>query len=253
MELFTFLFILGIFTETTFLTIRKIIEKKPRSGGRRKVFVDTSALMDGRILAIAKTGFLADDFLIPRSVVREMQLLADGKDSEKRARARAGMDVVNELERVVFFDTEIFDDGELGKMPVDERLLVLAKDNRGIILTCDYNLAKVAATEKIETLNVNDLAISLANNLKQGDKFRIKIIEKGSNPEQGVGHLNDGTMVVVDKAEKFIGREIEVEFVRFLQTSAGRMVFAQLSRQKRAFGVSNGAIRSTVGRSRRRG
>lgn len=162
-----------------------------------------------------------------------MQLLADGKDNEKRTRARAGMDIANELERVVYFDTEIFDDSELGRMPVDERLLVLAKKHGGLILTCDYNLEKVAKTEKIEVLNINDLAIVLGNKFQEGDKFTVRILEKGSNPKQGVGHLKDGTMVVVDKAESLIGKDVEVRFVRFLQTSSGRMIFAELNKTEK--------------------
>ncbi|MBQ3274869.1 TRAM domain-containing protein [Candidatus Saccharibacteria bacterium] len=228
MELFFLLIGVGIFIETSYLTIRKILEKTPRVHGRRKVFVDTSALMDGRILEVAKTGFLSDDLLIPRSVIREMQLLADGKDSEKRVRARLGMEVASELERIVYFDTEIFDDSELGRELVDERLITLAKKYRGVILTCDYNLAKVAATERVEVLNVNDLALVLGNKRVSGEKIRVKIIEKGLNPGQGVGHLDDGTMVVVSGAEKYIGKETDVIFVRFLQTASGRMIFAEL-------------------------
>lgn len=227
MELFIFIIVLLVFIETSFLAFRKITEKAPKNNGKRKVFVDTSALMDGRILNVARTGFFSDNLIIPRSVIREMQLLADGKDSEKRARARAGMDVANELERIVFFDTEILQD-ELDRTPVDERLIQLAKENNGVILTCDYNLGKVAATEKIEVLNVNELALGLRNEFLPGDKMRIKIVNEGSNKNQGVGYLPDGTMVVVDGAAKKIGDEIEVEFVRFLQTSAGKMMFGKI-------------------------
>ena len=197
------------------------------------MFVDSSALMDGRIVGVAKTGFLTDDFLIPRSVTREMQLLADGKDNEKRSRARVGLENVNEMERIIYFNAEIFNDDKFGKMLVDERLLRLAKEEGGMILTCDYNLAKVAATEGIEILNVNELAIALMNDLQTGDKFKIKITERGSGPHQGVGHLADGTMVVVDHADKYIGKEINVEFIRFLQTSAGRMVFGKIIKRER--------------------
>ena len=215
-----------IFLETTALLVLKI--KKPTLGSRshRKVYVDTSALMDGRILAVAKTGFFSDDLIIPRSVIREMQTLADGKDSEKRMRARAGMDVVNELERIVFFNTEILQD-ELDHTPVDERLIALAKENHGVILTNDFNLGKVAKTEKIDVLNINDLALTLRSDYLPGDRLKIKIISIGSNPKQGVGYLPDGTMAVVDNASKRVGEEVEVEFVRFLQTSAGRMMFGK--------------------------
>lgn len=233
MELFLFIFVAMIFAETSFLTIKKLKEKKVGKGSKRKIYVDTSALMDGRILSVAQTGFISDDFVIPRSVIREMQLLADGKDGEKRARARAGMDVVNELERVIYFDVEILQDA-LDKTPVDERLLALAKENGGAILTCDYNLGKVAATEGVEVLNINDLALSIRNEYLPGDKLKVKIVSEGSNKNQGVGYLPDGTMVVIDDAAKKIGKEMEVEFVRFLQTSAGKMMFAKLTRANEA-------------------
>ena len=233
MALFTLFLCLGIFIETTILTVMRGLEKKPRSGGKRKIFVDTSALMDGRIVEVAKTGFLSDDFLIPRSVTRELQLLADGRDNEKRSRARVGLENINEMERIVYFNAEVIDDSRFGRMLVDERLIQLAKEERGVILTCDYNLAKVAETEGIEVLNINRLAIALANDMQKGDKFKVKIVERGSNPRQGVGHLPDGTMVVVDKAEKLIGKEVNVEFIRFLQTSAGRMVFGKIVERER--------------------
>ena len=219
-------FLILIFLETSFLTTRSF-KKSIGSSGKRKIFVDTSALMDGRILAVAKTGFIGDDLIIPRSVIREMQTLADGKDSEKRMRARAGMDVVNELERIVYFNTEILQD-ELNHTPVDERLLELAKKNHGLILTNDFNLGKVAATEKVEVLNINNLAMMLRGDFMPGERTKIKILAEGSNPKQGVGYLPDGTMAVVDNASKMIGKEVEIEFIRSLQTSAGRMMFANL-------------------------
>ena len=215
-----------ILIETTILTIKSL--KAPKSGGnKRKIYVDTSALMDGRILKIAKTGFLGDNLIIPRSAIREMQLLADGKDSEKRFRARHGMDVVSELERVVFCNTEILED-ELDHTPVDERLIELAKENRGIILTCDYNLQKVATTEHIDVLNPNELATELKSEFLPGDEFKLKIISAGANPKQGVGYLPEGTMVVVENTANKIGREVDVIFEKYLQTNSGRMMFAKL-------------------------
>lgn len=243
-------FLILIFLETSFLTARSF-KKSIGSSGKRKIFVDTSALMDGRILAVAKTGFIGDDLIIPRSVIREMQTLADGKDSEKRMRARAGMDVVNELERIVYFNTEILQD-ELDHTPVDERLLELAKKNHGLILTNDFNLGKVAATEKVEVLNINNLAMTLRGDFMPGERTKIKILTEGSNPKQGVGYLPDGTMAVVDNASKMIGKEVEIEFVRSLQTSAGRMMFANLitpSHRKPAPSASKS--RKTTPRSQR--
>lgn len=249
MELFIYIILAGIFLETTFLTVRSISGNKARINGtaRRKVFVDTSTLMDGRILSVAKAGFLGDDILIPRSVIRELQLLADGSDADKRARARFGLDVVNELERVELSHVEIYAD-EDNRVKVDERLLELAKEHHGIILTNDFNLAKVAATEGVDAININDLAQGLRSEYLPGDKLHVKIISVGSNPHQGVAYLPDGTMVVVDEAERYAGKgqTIEIEFVRYLQTNAGKMMFAKIaerpqnkksnSKKKRSFG-----------------
>ena len=251
MELFILIISLIVLGETSFLSIRSLKNKEKKPRRKKKIYVDTSSLMDGRILEVARTGFLSDDLIIPRSVIRELQLLADGKDSEKRSRARFGMDVARELERVVYFNTEILQD-KLDKTPVDERLLALAKENKGIILTCDFNLSKVASTEKIETLNINDLALVLRNELLPGEKFVVKITTKGSNPRQGIGYLKDGTMVVVDNAEKKIGQELEVEFVRFLQTSAGKMVFATPSNQNVAASARASRSRLPFRRTRRK-
>ena len=225
MEIFILIVVLTILAETSVILVKNL-RKDTKKSGRRKVFVDTSALIDGRLLSVARTGFIGDDLLIPRSVIRELQLLADGKDAGKRAVARRGMDNARELERVVFCNAEIFED-ELDRTPVDERLISLAKEYHGLICTNDYNLNKVAATEHIDVLNVNELAVALLGNTAPGTKLRLKITEKGSNRGQGVGHLADGTMVVVDHASKLIGKEISAEVIKAHQTSAGRIIFAK--------------------------
>ena len=188
-------------------------------------------LIDGRILNVARTGFIDGDLIVLKSVLRELQLLADGKDSEKRNRARAGLNNVSELERVIEVNTVIEDDGE-EFVKVDEQLLKFAKANKGAVLTIDYNLIKVAEAERIQTLNVNDLALAVRTEFLPGEKMKLKITEKGSGKGQGVGHLPDGTMVVVDKASGKIGKEITVEFMRYHETSSGKMVFAKITRQK---------------------
>ncbi len=224
MELFILFITLGIFAETTILLFKKLT---PNFNSKRKIDVDTSVLIDGRILNIARSGFLDGDLIILKSVLLELQLLADGKDSDKRNRARAGLEVVSELERVININTEILDNGS-GHKKVDEELLKIAKETRGTILTLDYNLIKVATAEKIETLNINDLALAVRNEFLPGEKIKIKITEKGSNRGQGVGHLANGTMVVVDNAANKVGKEVIVEFVKFYETSAGKMIFAKL-------------------------
>lgn len=225
MELFILIIILAIFAETSFLTFKK---QKNLKTGKRKIFVDTSVLIDGRILNIARTGFINDDLVILKNVLLELQLLADGKDAEKRNRARAGLETVSELERVIEVNTEIVNDDEYYGKKVDEELLKVAKKNRGAILTLDYNLIKVAEAEKIKTLNINDLALAVRSEFLPGEKMKIKILEKGSNHGQGIGHLDDGTLVVVDKASNKIGKEVLVEFVKFHETSAGKMIFAKI-------------------------
>ena len=229
MELLILIITLVILVETTFITAKKL---KPLRTGKRKIYIDTSALIDGRILNVARSGFMDGDIIVLKSVLRELQLLADGKDSEKRTKARAGLEAVAELERVVNVNTEIYDDGE-ERVKVDEQLLKFAKENKGAVLTVDYNLIKVAEAEKIETLNINDLALAVRTEFLPGEKMEVKITEKGSNRGQGVGHTADGAMVVVDKAANKIGKTLTVEFVRFHETSAGRIIFAKIVSKKR--------------------
>ena len=233
MELFTLVLGSLVFLETTALCVSNFSGKAKNLNrkARRRIFVDTSTLIDGRILSVARAGFIGDELLIPRSVVRELQLLADGSDSEKRMRARFGLDVINELERIENVEARVFPDIP-GHVRVDERLIELAKDNNGLIMTNDYNLSKVAKTEHIETININELAQVLRTEYLPGDKLSVRIIGAGTNPHQAVAYLTDGTMVVVDDAEKYIkSREmVEIEFVRYLQTNAGKMMFAKLAK-----------------------
>ena len=234
MQNFISIILVIIFLEVSFLVFRNLRGKNfGNKSPRRKVFVDTSVLIDGRILGIAETGFLGDDIYIPRSVLRELQLLADSSDSEKRSRARIGLDVVNNLERVIKANVQIYSDDISGRVKVDERLIELAKEQKGLILTNDFNLIKVANAENIDTLNLNDLILSLRAEHQPGEKLKIKIITEGNNKNQGVGYLKDGTMVVVDNAKRDINKQIEVRLIRSLQTPAGHMLFAEKTRSRK--------------------
>lgn len=219
--------VLVILVETTILVSKKF---RPTLSGRRKIYVDTSVLIDGRILDIAKTGFLDGDLIILKSVLLELQLIADSKDPDKRSRARDGLQNAAELERIVNINTEVVDDSD-GTKKVDEELLKVAKKNNGYIMTIDYNLIKVAEAEKIGTLNINELSLAVRTEFMPGEQFKIKILEKGSNQGQGVGHLPNGTMVVVENAASKIGQEVNVKFSRYFENSAGRMIFARLIRK----------------------
>ena len=228
MEILILLVSLIILGETSFLVLAK---RRPVKSGKRKIYVDTSALIDGRILEVARTGFLDGDLVVLKDVLLELQLLADSRDADKRSKARAGLEVVSELERVINVNTEIIDE-KTDSRKVDEILLKLAKKNKAAILTIDYNLIKVAEAERIETLNINDLALAVRNEFLPGEKAEIKITEKGSGPGQGIGHLPNGTMVVVEKAAGKVGKTIAVEFVRLHETSAGKMIFAKTVRKQ---------------------
>ena len=194
----------------------------------KQVFVDTSVLMDGRIIAVAASGFVGGVLNIPRSVIGELQFVADNSDPDKRSRARHGLDVVSELQAMPGVKVVIFQDGSKAEEGVDERLLNLEKKYNGSICTIDYNLNKVAKVENIDVLNVNDLAMSLRMAYLPGEKMLLELTQKGQESHQAVGHLADGTMVVVEHAYNKIGQMAEIEFIRSLQTAAGKMMFAKL-------------------------
>lgn len=197
---------------------------------RRKsnpVLVDTSVFMDGRILAVVRTGFLYDQILVPRSVIGELQLLADSSDNEKRARARHGLDVIAELQNIADARVEILQDDINAREGVDNRLLELAKKHGAAICTIDYNLNKVATVEGIRVLNINELAQEIRLAHLPGEKLNIHLTQKGQDSHQAVGYLPDGTMVVVEQSNALIGKTVEVEVIRSLQTVAGKMIFAK--------------------------
>ena len=213
-----------------------IITKLPRTHLKTKaraLLVDTSVLMDGRIAAVAQTGFIGDTLVIPRSVVGELQFLADHADSEKRARARYGLDIVTELQGMDQVDVELLQDGSKAREGVDDRLLSLAKQYGAWLLTIDYNLNKVAAVEGIGVLNINELAQSIRVAHLPGEHLMLELSQKGQDAHQAVGHLPDGTMVVVEQASSQIGRTVKVEIIRNLQTAAGKMIFAKICKDSK--------------------
>lgn len=216
--------LLVILAEVTYL-----VAKLPRqiNNKNKMIFVDTSVLIDGRIIPIAASGFIGDTLAIPRSVIGELQFLADNADAEKRARARHGLDIVKELQSMEGVDVRLFQDGSKAEEGVDERLLNLAKKHNGSICTIDYNLNKVAVVEGITVCNVNELAKSLRMAYLPGEKMLLELVQKGQDAHQAVGYLQDGTMVVVEHASSQIGQKVEVEFIRSLQTAAGKMMFAK--------------------------
>lgn len=207
-----------------------LLTRLPRTSIKSKtqaILVDTSVLMDGRVTAIAAAGFIGGTLVIPRSVVGELQFLADNADADKRARARSGLDIISELQMMNGVEVEILQDGSKADEGVDERLLSLAKQHNASICTIDYNLNKVAVVEGIKVLNINELAQGLRMAYLPGEHMSLELVQKGQDSHQAVGYLPDGTMVVVEQGSSLIGQTVEVEIVRSLQTAAGKMMFAK--------------------------
>jgi len=245
MDILIIVLLFVIAAEATYLTYTNF-QKHGRTS-QSPIFVDTSVLIDGRIVAIAQSGFMSRTLYIPRSVVGELQFLADNADSEKRTRARHGLDIINELQALTTVDTKIFQDGTRAKDGVDNRLLELAKKHNGSICTIDYNLNKVAVVEGIAVLNVNDLAKTLRMAYLPGERTIIEITQKGNDSHQGVGHLSDGTMVVIEQGGQLVGKSIEIEFIRSLQTAAGKMMFAKLVNVPEKKSTRNAAASKPLG------
>ncbi len=189
--------------------------------------LDTSAIIDGRILDLSRTGFLEGELVIPGFVLEELRHLADSADDIIRAKGRRGLDVLNMLKSDAKFPITIDKFAGDPQVEVDEQLLSRAKEIGAKVITNDYNLGKVAVIKGIEVLNINDLANSMKPVAVSGEEMTIRIVKEGKESGQGIGYLDDGTMVVVEQAYKFRGQLIDVVVTSVLQTSAGRMVFAK--------------------------
>lgn len=190
--------------------------------------LDTSSIIDGRILEVAEAGFLSGQVLIPSFVLRELQQVADSVDSLKRSRGRRGFEVVSRLKKVRGVKVKVWDKEVPGKA-VDDCLVELGKNIKGKILTCDFNLNRVAKLEGVVVLNLNELANALKALPVPGETLTVKLVHVGKDPDQGVGYLSDGTMVVIQDAATLVGDDLEVEVTKVLQGSAGRMIFGKIA------------------------
>jgi len=198
------------------------------AGSARPKVLDTSVIIDGRIYDICKTGFLEGKIIVPAFVLKELRHIADSSDAMKRARGRRGLDILHsmqrELDQRVAVEEKDYEDVD----EVDLKLLRLAADIGGILVTNDYNLNKVAAVQNMPVLNINDLANAVRSVLLPGEELPLLIAKEGKEAGQGVGYLPDGTMVIVESARKHIGETLDIVVTSALQTSAGRLVFAKL-------------------------
>ncbi len=206
------------------------VEFAKQRKGQRPLILDTSVIIDGRIVDILQTWGPDAPVSIPRFVLAELQAIADSGDKLKRKRGRRGLDVVNKLQTLDKIDIEFQDvrlSSEEATEPVDQRLVTLAQKINGRIVTNDYNLNKMAQIRGIDVININDLANALKPVFLPGESMQVKIIKPGEEPGQGIGYLEDGTMVVVESAADRIGETVRVVVTSVLQTSAGRMVFGR--------------------------
>lgn len=196
--------------------------------GQTEVVVDTSAIIDGRIADIVDSGFLYHTLVIPHFVLDELQRIADSSDTQRRGRGRRGLEILARLQKDGPTPVEIVDDDPAEATDVDGKLVALARARGAAILTNDFNLNRVADLQSVRVLNINSLANALKPALLPGDPLRIRLITEGKEPGQGVGYLDDGTMVVVEGGSRLLDRDLDVVVTRVLQTVMGRMVFAQL-------------------------
>jgi uncharacterized protein YacL len=201
----------------------------PRSENTK--ILDTSVIIDGRIADIAETGFVEGTILIPQFILSELQHIADSSDSVKRTRGKRGLEVLHHIQKQVDVDVRIVDRDYPAVKEVDAKLIELAKEVRGKIITNDSNLNKVAELQGIEVLNINELANSLKPVLLPGEEINVKILKEGKEMGQGVAYLDDGTMIVVDNGKKQMGKSVDVIVTSVLQTPAGRMIFARLKEE----------------------
>ncbi len=197
----------------------------------RTVLLDTSVIIDGRIADIARTGFLVGTLLIPRFVLNELQFIADSSDNLRRQRGRRGIEVISQLQKDTSTPLRISDMDVEGVREVDDKLVVLARQLRCPILTNDYNLNRIAELQGVSVLNVNELANAVKLVFLPGESIEVNVIQEGKESGQGVGYLDDGTMVVVEDGRSHLNRKINVTVTKVLQTAAGRMIFARLERE----------------------
>ena len=219
---------LGMTMSSNWQSLVTAVKRQTIQYGNPKL-IDTSVIIDGRIADVVTTGFLEGTLIVPRFILKELQNIADSADDLRRAKGRRGLDilkVMQEGEHAVHI--EVIDDDPGDVKEVDGKLMALARDLGAKVITNDFNMNKVAQIEGIEVLNLNDLANSLKPSVLPDEKFEVKIVKEGKEPTQGVGFLDDGTMIVVDGGRTYLGKNVSVVVTSVLQTAAGRMIFTKL-------------------------
>lgn len=205
----------------------QLLERKSGDNFHKYKILDTSVIIDGRIYDIAKTGFLEGTLMIPNFVLYELQYIADSGDSLKRVRGRRGLDILNALQKEEGISVEMYDGDFEDISEVDSKLIKLAKLLDGVVVTNDYNLNKVSEFQNVPVLNINALANAVKPVVIPGETMNVMVVKAGTERQQGVAYLDDGTMVVVEDGQHYMNEQIEVVVTSALQTAAGRMIFAK--------------------------
>jgi uncharacterized protein YacL len=207
--------------------VRRPVAEAPERRGEPFIVVDSSAIIDGRIADIVESGFIYGTLVVPRFVLDEIQHIADSPDTLRRARGRRGLEILNRLQKDARTPVQVIDEDVPDVVEVDAKLVALARTRSRTILTNDFNLNRVAELQDVRVMNINQLANAVKPALLPGESLRIRVIQEGKEAGQGVGFLDDGTMVVVEGGSRFMDRDLDVGVTRVLQTVAGRMIFAQ--------------------------
>ena len=218
-------------TKDDFRFVIPYVEFAKETRGSRPILLDTSVIVDGRILDIIQTQVIQGVLIVPRFVLNELQQIADSADKLKRARGRRGLEMLQKLQenRVV---EVLMDEQDVEGVGVDQKLIALAQQNRGRVMTNDYNLNKVAGLRGVDVINLNDLAKALRPVVLPGEHLNVKLVKGGEGPNQGVGYLDDGTMVVVEYGRTHLGQDVDLIVTSTLQTSAGRMIFGKFANEE---------------------
>jgi uncharacterized protein YacL len=201
---------------------------KPREEEQYVKLLDTSVIIDGRIADICETGFLDGVFIIPQFILHELQHVADSSDPLKRARGRRGLDILHRIQKMPGVDVRVVEEDYPKIKEVDSKLVALAQDKGGKVITNDFNLNKVAELQGVSVLNINDLSNAVKPVVLPGEVMRVFVLKEGKEFGQGVGYLDDGTMIVVEDGRKQIGKTVDVAVTSVLQTTAGRMIFTKV-------------------------
>ncbi len=229
----TFIFVylgltLGIKGKDDFCLVIPYVKFKRQDLREESIIIDTSSIIDGRILDIVKTKFIEAKFVVPRFVLNELHALADSTDHMKRQKGKRGIEILHSLKKEPNIEVEVQDADVDSVKSVDEKIIRLAQYSDARVLTTDYNLNRIAQLQGVTVLNINDLANALKPTFIAGQQFNLKLIKEGKEHNQALGYLEDGTMVVVENARKHISRNVAVEVTSILQSSSGRIVFTKM-------------------------